>query len=320
MSILSAEGLKKRYGAEIVLKDVSLRLSRGDRVALIGPNGCGKTTLLKTIVGELAPLAGRVELGHDVCFSYFRQSQWEDLQGDQTVLEALMAGKHQKISEARDFLGRFLFSGDEVFKRLSELSGGERSRVALAQLAQLGGNFLLLDEPTNHLDIQSREVLQEALRRYEGTVLFVSHDRYLIRELATQIWEIRGGECHIYPGDYEYYLRRRAEEPQEQKPQHQPKRTQRRQAKSEEKALKQRLKKLKAREAELTEALSQLEEALAHIEEELQEASYAQDHVRIRELTQLYEKQRSSREELYRQWAAVAEELEGLSLPMEGRS
>jgi ATP-binding cassette subfamily F protein 3 len=289
-------------------------LERGERAALIGPNGCGKTTFLRVIAAELPPLSGSLKLGSNVVLSYFRQSQWEELSRDQTVLNALMQGKHQTVSEARDFLGRFLFSEDDVYKQISELSGGERSRVALARLAQLGGNLLVLDEPTNHLDLSSREVLEEALRDYEGTVLFVSHDRYLIQAFATQIWEIHQGHARIYRGNYQSYVRRRAGEgtptgSEERRP---PVRRATRPAEESAKPKTQgkERKRLKLREAELSRILTQLEEAITQLEAELQTASYAQDHERIRRLHESYEQAKATLAKRYQEWVTVAEELQ----------
>ncbi len=280
-------------------------VERGERVALIGKNGSGKTTFLNILGGELEPLQGTLQWGHHVTLSYFRQSQWEGFQSDRTVLEALMAAKHQTISEARHFLGRFLFSDDDVFKRLTELSGGERSRVALARLAQLGGNLLILDEPTNHLDISSREVLQAALQNYEGTILFVSHDRYLIRALATQIWEIRDGECLTYRGNYEYYLRKRSEEPSAPRcPQQQPKPDRRKRKPQRGRQ------KLEAKEAQLAQAVAALEAQIEQLEQEMQAASYAQNHRRIHELSRPYQEAKKNLEQLYDEWEIVLEELQ----------
>jgi ABC-type sulfate/molybdate transport systems ATPase subunit len=198
------------------------------------------------------------------------------------------------------------------------LSGGQQQRVALARALAPEPKVLLLDEPTNHLDIRSREVLQEALQNYGGTVLFVSHDRYLIRALATQIWEIQRGECRIYPGDYEYYLRKRAEEVRELRAREQRERADygpdgRRAAARKERIQERMRKRLAARESELTQTLIELEEGLAQLEGELESASYAGDHERIRELTRAYQECKASLEELYREWAAVAEELQRLS-------
>ncbi|MBC7264216.1 MAG: ABC-F family ATP-binding cassette domain-containing protein [Chloroflexi bacterium] len=185
-----------------------LLLSRGERVALLGPNGCGKTTFLKTILGEVPPLKGKVTLGANVLVGYFAQGH-EDLHPERTILSELLEVKNLSIGEARHLLGHFLFSGDEVFKPIFALSGGERGRVALAKLAVLGANFLLLDEPTNHLDIPSQEVLEEVLKGFSGTILFVSHDRYFINGIATQVWLIEDNRLTAYEGDYSAFLERR---------------------------------------------------------------------------------------------------------------
>jgi ATP-binding cassette subfamily F protein 3 len=174
--------------SHLLFKSPDLLLLRTERAALIGPNGTGKTTFLKTIMGETPALKGQVNLGANVHIGYFAQAH-EGLDPERTVLQELMSARDDlKLGEARDILGRFLFSGDDQFKKVGMLSGGERGRVALAKLTLQGANFLLLDEPTNHLDIPSQEVLTEALNHFDGTLLMVSHDRYLIAALATQLW------------------------------------------------------------------------------------------------------------------------------------
>jgi ATP-binding cassette subfamily F protein 3 len=181
--------------------DVEIR--RGDRVALIGPNGAGKTTFVKTILKEVEPLSGRVRLGAAVEIGYLAQAH-AGLNLDRTVLDEVMSvpaggrgGEELLVSQARNYLGRFLFSGDNVFKPIKALSGGERSRVALAKLALHGANFLMLDEPTNHLDISSQEILQEVLDGFPGTILLVSHDRYFIEALATQVWVLEDETLYV---------------------------------------------------------------------------------------------------------------------------
>ncbi|MBZ0298750.1 MAG: ABC-F family ATP-binding cassette domain-containing protein [Anaerolineae bacterium] len=182
-----------------------ITLYRGQVAALIGPNGVGKSTFLKTIIGQLEPLRGEVKIGASVDIGYFAQAH-ERLHDDQTILDEIIATKHMPVSEARSYLGSYLFSGDDVFRPISTLSGGERGRVALAKLALSGANFLLLDEPTNHLDIDSQEVLQAVLDDFPGTILLVSHDRYLIDALATQIWAAAPGSLDVFEGTYAEYI------------------------------------------------------------------------------------------------------------------
>ncbi len=178
-----------------------LSVERGERVAIIGPNGCGKTTFLKTVVGEIPALDGRAELGIGVQVAYYAQTH-EGLNSANTVLEEIRQTYAFSQEEARTYLGRFLFVKDDVFKEIGQLSGGERSRVALAKITLSKANLLVLDEPTNHLDVYAREALEELLSEYDGTILFVSHDRYLINRLATQVWEVSQGNLAVHRGNY----------------------------------------------------------------------------------------------------------------------
>jgi len=182
-----------------------LTLYRGETAAIIGPNGAGKSTLLKTLIGQLAPLSGTCQLGASVQVGYFAQAH-ETLNPRHTLVDAISEAKPMPISEARNVLGAFMFSGDDAFRTVDTLSGGERGRVALARLTLMGANLLLLDEPTNHLDIDSQEILQDVLDDFSGTILLVSHDRYLIRALATQIWAVSEGGLEIFDGTYEEYV------------------------------------------------------------------------------------------------------------------
>jgi ATP-binding cassette subfamily F protein 3 len=195
-------------GKQILVQAGDLEIVRGDRVGLIGPNGSGKTTLLRTLIGELAPVSGRVLPGHNVRIGYYSQTH-AGLNQRSTIIDEIREVSALSEEGARSFLGRFLFSGDDVFKRVSDLSGGERSRVALAKLTLQGSNFLVLDEPTNHLDLQSRQFLEEVLEEFDGTMLFVSHDRYFVDGLATKIWEIHDGALTTYLGNYTDYYRAR---------------------------------------------------------------------------------------------------------------
>jgi ATP-binding cassette subfamily F protein 3 len=182
-------------------------LKRGECAAVIGPNGAGKTTLLKTLLGQIPPLEGEVVLGASLNIGYFAQAH-EGLSPERTLVEEINAvAPHLLLAEVRDYLARFLFTGDDVFKKVEVISGGERGRLALAKLSITQTNLLLLDEPTNHLDIPSQEVLQEVLADYQGTVLLVSHDRYLIDALGTQIWEILPDQAsmQVFTGTYTEY-------------------------------------------------------------------------------------------------------------------
>jgi ATP-binding cassette subfamily F protein 3 len=209
--VAEADGLGKSYGAKQVFEGARFTIERGDRVALVGVNGAGKSTLIKLLTGEEAPSAGSIRLGHNVIAEYFAQDQYKVLDPEARMLDDMnRAARRVPDAELRSLLGCFLFSGDDVFKPLGVLSGGERNRFALARILVSPANFLLLDEPTNHLDMRAKDVLLEALASYTGTVVFVSHDRYFIDRLATRVLEIEGGAVTAYEGNYEDYLRRKS--------------------------------------------------------------------------------------------------------------
>jgi len=199
-------GFALARGEHRLLHIRSAEITRGRRVALMGPNGSGKTTLLRTMVGELPPLRGMVRLGHRVTITYYAQAH-EALRPDALIIEEIRRVRPSiKEIEARTLLGRFLFSGDDVFKRVGDLSGGERSRVALAQLSLLEGNLLVLDEPTNHLDIDARQALETVLNEFDGTILFVSHDRYFVDAVADAVWMVQDGALEFFDGNYTEYV------------------------------------------------------------------------------------------------------------------
>ena len=203
-------GVAKRYGEHKVFDKVNFMIERGERIALVGVNGAGKSTLIKLLAQQETLSAGEYKLGHEVHLDYFAQDQYKELDPEARILDDLaeLSGASTQ-TELRSLLGCFLFSGDDVFKRIGVLSGGERNRYALLKMLLHPANFLLLDEPTNHLDLRAKDVLLEALMKYTGTVVFVSHDRYFIDNLATRVFEIGDGKVEIYPGNYEDYLWRK---------------------------------------------------------------------------------------------------------------
>ncbi|MDR2340579.1 MAG: ATP-binding cassette domain-containing protein [Deltaproteobacteria bacterium] len=204
--VLEMEHVSKSYGDLTVFSDLNLILRRGERLALVGPNGRGKSTLIKLAAGIAAPGSGRINLGQNVDIGYFSQFQMDSLDAGNSVLEefALSAGS-LNLGSQRSVLGNFLFSGDDVFKRVGVLSGGEKTRLVLAKIMMGGPNLLLLDEPTNHLDIAGRQMLEEALSDYQGTMILISHDRHFINRLASSVGILEDGGLSVYPGDYDDY-------------------------------------------------------------------------------------------------------------------
>ena len=282
---------------------------RGETVALMGPNGVGKSTLLKTLCGDLPALTGDLRLGAKVKAGYFAQAH-ETLSEAKTLVDEVLGVKHMRTSQARDWLGRFLFSGEDVFRKVSSLSGGERGRLALAKLALEGANLLLLDEPTNHLDIDSQDVLQAVLTQFDGTILLASHDRYLIDALATQVWQLTPGELSITHGGYEEFLRarnRRLQQAAEDKAQATARVKGKRAAAYAAKKPGLNPYQAAKRAIELEAVIHELEASLGEITGQLDSASLAGDAGKVRILGQTYARTEAELEAALEEWGSLAE-------------
>lgn len=281
--VLSVESLTKEYPGKPLFKGISFKLRKNERAFLLGPNGCGKSTLLKILTGRLDMTSGSFEYGHKVNVGYYDQEQ-EDLDESRTVLEEVW-NYNEKITQTqlRTILAAFLFEGEDVYKPVSILSGGEKSRVALAKLMLSDSNLLILDEPTNHLDINSREVLEKALQDYDGTILAVSHDRYFINKLANRVLELEGNTLLDCPGNYSFYQEYKSKQKKAASVDTAEVKVSasklERQADKEEKARQRRLEK---QLAETEQEIGRLEQRLTDIELEMAEA--ASDHIRLGEL------------------------------------
>jgi ATP-binding cassette subfamily F protein 3 len=293
-----------RWAPLFTCEEIELR--RGQRAALIGPNGSGKTSLLRTVLGELTPLQGQVRIGASVRIGHFAQAR-TDLNPEHSVLEALLDAKEMPLSQARGILGRYLFSGDEVFKRVGDLSGGEQSRLALAQLTLQGANVLLLDEPTNHLDIPSQEVLQQVLADFEGTLLLVSHDRYLIRALSTVVWVIVDQKLYAFKDGYDEYRTWSAARQEERRQSRLVAKTPRAHERETAKITqREEMRRTRAIE-ELEVAIRGLESRLTALSAALEQAGNAQQVERVRKLGVEYSQVEAELQRHLAQWVEVAE-------------
>lgn len=302
-NVLATRRLRVGYDRPLI-DCPDLLLLRGERAALLGPNGCGKTSFLKTIVGEIPTLAGEVKVGTNVEVAYFAQGH-EDLREQSTVLEQILEVKDLPIEKARGFLGRFLFSGDDAFKPIFNLSGGERGRVALAVLALQGANFLLLDEPTNHLDMQSQELLEQVLQDFDGTLLFVSHDRYFIDALATQVWVVEDGRLQVYSGNYSAYVEQLRADKEVPPPARRP-RAGRRQAQQDVQRAEKMARQLEARQADLEAEIQQLETRLSALTRQLELASRAERVDQVYDLGREYADVQEQLERCLDEWAGAS--------------
>ncbi|MEB3752540.1 ABC-F family ATP-binding cassette domain-containing protein [Geobacillus sp. FSL W8-0032] len=304
--VLIAEDVAVGYRNEPVIRHISFRIARGESVALVGPNGIGKSTLLKAIAGQLPIQAGHLRYGTNVQIGYYDQDQ-ADLSSNKRVIDELWDAYPLKTEkEIRTILGNFLFSGDDVLKPISALSGGEKARLALAKLMLQQANFLILDEPTNHLDLDSKQVLEQALIDYPGTILFVSHDRYFINRIATKVLELSSDGLSEYLGDYDYYIAKKEEMRELARLDASPiVPSSNESAKSvyeQEKEEKRRQRQRQRRLAEIEAEITALEEQIAQAEQRLCDPSVYDDYETAQQLVQENEERKQQVEKLLAEW------------------
>jgi len=307
------KNVSKSYGAKHVFSGANFVIERGDRIALVGVNGAGKSTMIKLLAGTEPLTSGDYTLGHNAVPDYFAQDQYKELDPERRMLDDLGdAAPRSTNTELRTLLGCFLFSDDDVFKKIGVLSGGERNRYALARMLLAPSNFLLLDEPTNHLDMRAKDVLLDSLRKYSGTVVFVSHDRYFIDNLADRIFEIEDGHVHVYPGNYEDYLWRKAGGPEQIQAatavavaEPEPVAVV---ADSKKRVNPMKLQKLRTKLREVEQEVASLESEIAQHDAALADFTSVEETVRISEIASERRKQLEAR---VAEWERVSAELDG---------
>lgn len=313
--VLQVEDAAIGYDGTVLSEPINLDIRRQEAIALVGPNGIGKSTLLKSIIQQLPFIRGKETLGTNVSIGYYDQGQAE-LHTNKTILAELW-DEHPTVPEKdiRSILGAFLFSGEDVEKTIPLLSGGEKARVALAKLAMNQENFLILDEPTNHLDIDNKEVLENALIDYEGTLLFVSHDRYFINRIATKVIELSENGSKVYLGDYDYYLEKKKEEEEiaELLAAEQPEVSTPSTNKStyfQSKEQQKMMRSLQRKITQIEEDMAQLEETVDELEQQMVSPAVLDDHVKLNELNQALDEAHQLQEEKLAEWENLSLELE----------
>jgi ATP-binding cassette subfamily F protein 3 len=315
--VITLEDITKKYPAIDILDHAEAIIEKGDKIALIGANGKGKSTLLRIIAGADHDFTGKCETGHNVTETFFAQHQLEALHLEHTALQELQsfAPKHTE-TELRSILGSFLFTGDDVFKKIKVLSGGEKSRVALAKALTADANFLILDEPTNHLDIQSVNILIQALKQFEGTFIVVSHDRYFLDNVANKIWFIEDQKIKQYPGTYAefdvWYAKRKLEPKAAAAPAPQPKKEEKKEAtpvKHHSDNKFQQLKKLNQDLAKMEEQITELERTIKQFETQLGDQKLYNDAARLKEINNNYELKKLDLGHIQLKWEALAEQI-----------
>lgn len=309
--VLMVRDVAKSFGDKTLFEDVTFPIYRGERVGLIGPNGVGKSTLFQMIMKK-TPYEGRIDLGTNVNIGYFDQ-EMVSLTDSKTVMEEVWDA-YPKLDhyQIRSYLARFLFVGDDLVKEVGSLSGGEKGRLSLLKLMLGQGNFLLLDEPTNHLDIDSKEVLEEALRDYTGTILAISHDRYFLNAVTTKTLVLTPQGLEVYEGNYDYYLEKIEEaQAQEEGGTKEVSRTQKDKIKRQDRASKKEIRKKKARKKDLEEDIQALETRQEDLEKVLADPATYEDHEKALRLGLELEAVQEELEGLYEDWMEIEEDLEG---------
>ncbi len=313
--VIIFDRIGKKFDSKTIFSDLSFEIRWGDRIALIGPNGAGKTTLLKLASGEIKPTAGAVRLGPSVSVLYFDQEQ-EQLVPKQTLLETITTASDFDIKQARNHLGRYLFRGDDVFKQVSDLSGGEKSRLALARLALRSGNCLLMDEPTSHLDLPAMEKLENVLADYPGTLIIVSHDRYFLKGLANRVFELDRGALHIYDRSFEEYLELKENsgaQPGKASEDKQGEKRKRQEEHQRRQAAQNKQRRLKDEQVRLEKSINETEAEIARLEKLLSDPAQYGGHTRLSELGSELETAKTNLITLMRRWEDTTGHLETLS-------
>jgi len=324
--VMTLDNVVKKYGDNTVFDGIDYEIERGDKIAVVGPNGAGKSTMIRILAG-LEPITdGERKVGYNVTPGYFAQHQADELDPKNTPLDEMrLAGSHESETKLRTILGSFLFVGDDVFKKVSVLSGGEKSRVALAKMLLNSGNFLIFDEPTNHLDMQSKNILQQALQQFEGTLMIVSHDRYFLDPIVSKTLEVQPGRIKTWLGNISYYLDKKSKE-EENDSYHQKtiqqsqngadqtktlsRKEERRLEAEKRNALSKKIKPLKKRITALEKEIEQTEARISEIEEMMAQSDFYDDADRVKDISMEYDELKSSLNQAFGKWEEIAGRIE----------